>query len=349
MNKIISLSQSKNNTLISAESYAAGILLTNGKKTCTELARATSKSHDAVLRELNLISNNPEEVRSALISAATTANKKNPGYLIMDGTLLIKEHAKKIEGVSLQHSGSTVKPGIGLMATVWTDLKQVIAVDAFTWKRGDQSKIVTGAHNIISLSQKIGTLGVIADGAFASRYALKLYIESHVPCLMRFHANRVVDVAGFDQPMQLKNHPAFKMKKNKRFIIKRIKWHDIDLYVVAIKIKHPRKGWIRIFLVTTMNLKSARAIAKLYTHRWKIEVFIRINKQTFGLGDCLSRSLKKQEAHCLSVFLAYNIFYLKYKDKKKKTKNTYLPDQMAKMRRPYSLIPRVGQNFYAIA
>lgn len=54
-----------------------------------------------------------------------------------------------------------------------------------------------------------------------------------------------------------------------------------------------------------MSLEKAHQAASLYKHRWKIETFFRTCKQRFGLCQCQARSLQKQKAHCLAVFLAY--------------------------------------------
>ena len=49
-------------SLLYANRYAEIILLTKGKKNCSELARVSERSHDAILRDLNTIAKNPEEI-----------------------------------------------------------------------------------------------------------------------------------------------------------------------------------------------------------------------------------------------------------------------------------------------
>jgi len=305
MKVIVAKNNAVNNVLVSANRYAENILLTKGKKTCSELGRVSGRSHDSVLRDLNLAANNQEEIKTALIEDVIELNRKKPGYLIVDFTLLVKEDAEKMEGVSVQHSGSKNLPGISATVVVWTNLEIVVPFSVLTWKKGDVSKVVTATDHVIKLAQTIGVIGTIKDGAFASIDALNKYKKAHIAAMMRFHSNRVVSVQGFDKPAQIKHHPAFRFRKNQRRIIKNITWQGIELCVIALKVTHERKGWMTLFLVTTMSLRQARQFYGLYKHRWKIETFFRECKQKLGLGDCQARTLKQQEAHCLGVFLAY--------------------------------------------
>ena len=318
MNNIVSKTQKSINSIIfHANRYAEGLIKAGGRKTCTELARNIGISHDKIQRDLDNSSAHLDEIRALLISSVI--NEKEQGFLIGDSTLLIKEYAHKIEGVSYQHDGSKdqIVLGIGLSAIVWTDFKTIHPVDLFTWQKGDRSKIATSTDRLIIAAQKTNALGVLADAAFASIDALKKYNQSCVSYVMRFHANRVVTVPGFANATPVKKHPAFKFSRNRRCIIRTVIWHGLKLRVIALKFKNKNGDWKRMFLVTNMSRYDAQQIAKIYKHRWKIETFFRTCKQKFGLGDCQARSIKKQEAHCLNVFLAYS----KYMNEKRESEN----------------------------
>lgn len=353
MSGMIANNQNKSNPNFHSNRYAHGILHTKGKKTCSEIASSCGRSHDSVTRDLNAIVNNLDELKIMLQAEAIEANRTKPGYLINDSTLLVKEHSGKMEGVSRQWSGSNTKLGIGLLATVWTDLEEeLIPVDAFTWQRGDPSKIETATDRAIVLAQRIGAKGVLSDAAFATVKALKNYIESGVYAVMRFHSNRMVKLAGDEKAMPIKDHPAFKMKGNNRHIMHRVEWKGIDLYVMAFKIKHKRHGWMRIFLVTTMPINDAKKVAALYKRRWKIETFFRTCKQKFGLGDCQVISLKKQEAHAFAVFLAYRIANIQKKkclSSASITKSHQYNEYHVKLKTEPSAIIRSDRNFGAYA
>ncbi len=298
------------NAIKSANRYVVGLRATRGRKTCSEIARATNRSHDAVQRDLNTIARHPEFIRDELLKNVIDAEKTTPGggALIIDGTLLHKPYSRVMEGVSHQHTtGVETVAGIGISSVVWTDLQdKTVAVDLFSWKKGDQSKIITGANFVISLAQKIGVQTVLADAAYATEHTLHAFNDTNVYGAMRFPCNRAVSLSPNEKPIQLKNHPAFKFVKNKRCIVQEVFWKGMRLRVIALKIHNKKKGWITLFLVTNAPFKKALEYARYYKKRWKIEVVNRATKQDFGLGQCQARSLKKQEAHCLGVFLAYN-------------------------------------------
>lgn len=333
MNNILSRSQNCiNNIIFHANRYADGLIKADGRKTCTELSKALDVGHDKIQRDLENTSKHLDEVRALLVS--NVINKKRQGFLISDSTLLIKEYSHKIEGVSHQHDGSKdqIIPGIGLSAIVWTDFESIEPVDLFMWQKGDRSKIATSTDKVIALAQKTNALGVLADAAFASIEALVKYAQANVSYIMRFHANRVVTVPGFVGAAPIKNHPAFKLTRNRRCIIRMVIWHDIKLRVIALKFKNKNGDWTHMFLVTNMSRYDTQQIAKLYKYRWKIETFFRTCKQKFGLGDCQARSIKKQEAHCLNVFLAYS----KYMGNKRTSENQSI-NRLARKKDPMLL------------
>src|SRR5258708_11285446 len=198
MNGIVARNLNQINSIKNAIRYATSLLLTNGRKVCTELSKVSARSHDSLQRDLNAIAKYPEQIEAQLLSNVIEKNKKAPGYLVMDNSVLVKEHSEKIEGVSRQHIGSEEKPGIGFTAIVWTDLKSVDPVALSMWKKGDKSKVKTATDLAIRLSQRINTQAVLADGLFASVEALEKYVQGNVFFVMRFHSNRVISVPGFE-------------------------------------------------------------------------------------------------------------------------------------------------------
>src|SRR6202162_3465532 len=156
------------NAVSHANVYAEGLIHTDGKKTCTNLGLTIGKTHDVVQRVLDAVADSPEEIRAHLINSAIEKNKVKKGFLIKDSTVLVKEWAKIMEGVSRQRSGSKIQPGINMTGFVWTDLEEVAPVDLFSWKKGDPSKIETATDQAISLAQRIGVKAVLADAAYAS-------------------------------------------------------------------------------------------------------------------------------------------------------------------------------------
>jgi hypothetical protein len=298
----------KSNAAEHIKRYAYGLTLPNKKRTCSDLARSMHIGHDSIQRDLNKVAECPEEARSYLSQhAIEQLSQLLHRYLAMDNTLLIKEYAEKIEGVSLQHSGSDHKlqSGINVTCFILTDGEKIIPLDGFTWRKGDRSKVAQATDLAIQLAQQFNVEAVLADGAYASTEALQRFQIVGVHCVMRFHANRVISAPGFDGEYPVKEHPAFHFKKNKRCIVRDVIWRGLSLRVIALKIPRKYQQYRIIYLVTTAPFEHAHQYARIYKIRWKIEVFFRTTKQKFGLGDCQARTLRQQIAHCLTVFIAY--------------------------------------------
>ena len=289
-----------------AARYVQQILNAMGKRTCHSMAKDLIRSHDSIQRDLGVIADNPEIIMSDMVGEAITRNRKKRGYLIVDSTLLKKFYAKKMEGVSLQYSGSEISLGISLTVVLFVNGDGIIVVGSFVWQKGDQSRVKTATELAISLAQKIGCDYVLKDGAFVSLEALLAYENSGTQYVMRMHSNRVVCIDGLTT--NVKNHFAFKMRRNQRQIVRDAEWHGLKIRIVAIKLSHKSKGSITIFLVTNMSFKKAKNAGSCYKNRWKIETFFRAVKQNFGINDCGARSLRVQHAHCIAVFAAHRQF-----------------------------------------
>lgn len=95
MTGMITSSLDSINTLPKALQYTNLLVSTRGKKNFSAVARENDRSHDAVLRNLNFIAEHPEEIRKHLLKNAVELNKQRMGFLIIDHTHLLKEHAKK--------------------------------------------------------------------------------------------------------------------------------------------------------------------------------------------------------------------------------------------------------------
>jgi len=263
-------------------------------------------SHDSRLRCLQAVANHSEVIEAEMITEAIAMNRKNMGYLIVDTTILKKPYAEKMEGVSLQYSGSELVLGISATVILFVNSDGMLVVGSFVWQTGDDSRLKTAANLAIHLSQQIGCDYVLADGAFISLAALNRYASSATHYVMRMHSNRLITVDGLTA--NLIKHPAFMMKRNQRQIVRDAQWHGLKIRIVALKFNHKTKGSIRIFLVTNLPFKRAKNAGNYYKNRWKIETFFRTVKQKFTLNKCLSRSLKLQHAHCIAVFAAHRYF-----------------------------------------
>ena len=342
---IITLVSGISSIIKSTSRYISFLLNTNGRKTCTQMARENKERHDTVQRDLEQASEHPEYLRQLLMQTAIekAAQMKGKKALIVDNTLIRKEHAKNIEGVSFQHTTKNEKkPGINVTAAVLTDMENpVVAVDLFIWQRGDASKIKKAVDFAIKNAQRLGINLLLADAAYAIKDMIAACIQASLTFVFRVPCTRAVSLTPDGKPIALRNHPAFKFEKNTHTIIKEVYWHGHKVRAIALKLKNKSGKYTIMYLFTNASLEEAKEHAAYYRKRWGVEPFFRTVKQD-GLQQCQARSMKKQKAHYLSVFCAYNEKLpkepLKPMKKKLRIKKIRIPMQklpISKTRRPY--------------
>lgn len=318
--------------------YASGLVNSLRLKNFTEMAKLRGVSHDRVRRDLQKAAKEREEVRMVFQAGVqeeiqVTAGK---GALILDFTVAIKEHAKKINAVVRQYAGSKTKTakGIAIGVIAWTNLKELILpIDLITWNKGDRPKNQTLMERAVALAQRLGVATILADAFFATRHAFTCLEQTAIFAVMRFKSNTSVLVEGFGK-FQLRHHPAFKFKRNERCVIRNVLWHGFHLRIIALKLFNEKSGWHIMFLVTNSPLEKAQEYAKFYQWRWKVEPLFRHVKQIRGLEDCQARSIEMQEAHFFACLFAY---YLE-------TINKPINASQRKIRQRFVPISRKKQN-----
>jgi hypothetical protein len=301
----LTLDFGKNKTKNCAKRYIGAILDAARKNVSGYNSKDLIRSHDSIRRSLLEVMKNPEVITAEMIHEAKVMNREKRGYLIVDNTTIQKPYAKKIEGVALNHCGSELVLGISLTVALFVNDDGMIAVGSFVWQPGDQPRVQTATDLAIRLSQQIGCEYVLKDGLFSSRKSLAAYASSATHYVMRMHSNRVVSIDGVTT--NLSKHPAFKMQRNQRQIVREAEWHGLKIRIVALKLLHRSKGTMTLFLVTNMPFKKAKSCARYYKNRWKIETLFRDLKQNFSLNASLSRSIRAQHAHCIAIFAAHRI------------------------------------------
>jgi hypothetical protein len=309
---MISAISNTSKKIFNTASYASGLINSLRRKTFTAMGIARGVSHDEVRRDLVGATKEKDEVRMVLQSEAQKQIKatEGRGALILDFTVAIKRHAKKIESVVRQYAGSAgfkTAKGISLGMIAWTNLKELtLPIDLITWTKGDRPKNKILIELAISLAQRLDVSTLLADSFFATRHLFACLVQTSLFAVLRFKSNISVFVEGVGK-FQLREHPAFKFSRNQRCIVREVMWHGFSLRVIAIKIFNTKSGWHVIFLVTNAPFEKACEFADLYKGRWKIEPVFRDFKQIRGLQDCQARSIKMQEAHFFACAYAFSM------------------------------------------
>ena len=291
--------------------YAEALIKCEKRKVCTNLAESLNKSHDSVIRGFNkeLESNNTKE---SLKNIALNHLNKESTNLIIDDSLITKIYSEKIEGVELSFDGSEGRPnpGLRIVTALLTDEEIKIPIDAVPYvsKQLAQSSYKSKVSIAIQITKDVSKFILIhrflADAHFSTKEMLIFLNNEGIKFLMKITRRRIVEIE--NQKGQLQN--ILRLRKNQRFYASIGVLDGKQYYFYVIKII---KGTI-IYFISNDYIEPSE-IAKLYKIRWKIELFHRTAKQTFGLGDCQMRSIEKQRQHALYVMHAYAYASIKTK------------------------------------
>lgn len=283
--------------------YSEALIKCNDKKVCTNLAEALNKSHDSILREFEkeLESKNTKE---SLKNLALSHLDKESTNLIIDDSLLAKIYAEKIEGIEVSFDGSEGRPNLGLrmLTALLVDDKLKIPIDAVPYaskqltQTSYKSKSMIAIEIIQYVLKFIPIKRFLADAHFSTKEMLVFLNQEDINFLMKISRARKVKVGSKEG--QLKT--IFRLRKNEHFRVTIGILDGIQYYFYVIKNIYGAT----IYFISNDYIEAS-AVAALYKIRWKIELFHRTTKQTFGLGDCQMRSVEKQRQHALYVMYAY--------------------------------------------
>lgn len=177
--EILSTISNVSNKILNTVSYASGLINSLRRKNFTEMGKARCISHDRVRRELKHAVKEKEELRMVLQSEAQKKIRETEGKgaLILDFTVAIKRHAKKIDSVVKQYAGTAgfkTAKGICMGMIAWTNLKKLILpIDLITWKKGDRPKNQTLIERAIALAQRLDVSTILADSFLQHDTCLK--------------------------------------------------------------------------------------------------------------------------------------------------------------------------------
>lgn len=280
--------------------YIEGLLKTERRKVCTNIAETLNTTHDAVYQPFDnaelLIQKAREELQS--IAAETFGNKLV--YLLIDDFVINKQYSKEIEGTDTCYDSSTKHASTGLhsVSAMLTDGDIKIPIDAslFLSKRiGGENRTTKNkiAEAIIAFTS---FKRAIWDAHYTTHSSIRKCHELNKSYLGKIPRNRVVTVNGKEGQIQ----KLVKLKKNRKILSVEASFGGTPCWIHAVK----RDDKKIIYLISDDYIQP-KLIAKIYKIRWKIECFHRTSKQMLGMQQCQMRSFKKQELHVLSVMMAY--------------------------------------------
>ena len=306
--------------------HVALILMSTERKNYAAIARSTGVSYNtAYVRKENVDEYLEESMKYLHSTIKSIATKANPGYLILDFTLLFKPFSEQIHSVTYDYDSisNRTNKGFSIALMLWSNGIVTIPFDFSYWLRKKDAgelyvKKTDVVKKLIQLAQeyKIPFKEVRLDGAFATEDMLRFLLIEHIHFTMRIAMNRVV--SSEDEKYQLAHHPKLKMLRNEKFKTIRATYKGLSLYFTAHK-RNGKKGTKEIVFIVSDLQRTPKGHVKAYDERWPVEKCIRTKKQSLGFAHCQSTNPDKQRFHIFAVMVSYTVLQLIKFDEKKKS------------------------------
>ncbi len=290
--------------------YALGIIKTESKKTCPQIAEELNVSHDIIFRNLKSQKELSPLIISLLLQIVKELSREKKGYLIIDDTFISKIYSQFIEGTSMGFNSLNNKceTGLSVVNLAWTNGSITIPLDFVFWLNKEvcgkdyKTKIKLAQELVEKFSQLFEFKAIILDGLYASTGMMKFLEAKNIYFIMRMPSNRVI--VSNNKKRKIKEHSDLKLRRNERSRTIYTEWHGLNLYITTEKRKDKNGKNSIVFLASNLSTSSKDYVEK-YRLRWSIEKFHRTSKQYLGLQDCQSRSLQVQKAHITNIFYSY--------------------------------------------
>lgn len=306
--------------------HIALIIMSRERKNYAAIARSNNVSYRTAYIKKEGINECLEESIKFLHSAIKNrATQANPGYLIIDFTVLYKQFSEQIPSVTYDYDGveKRVKKGFSVGFMLWSDGVVTIPFDFSLWlRKKDAGELYTKKTDIVKMLIKLAQQYEIPfnevrlDGAFATEDMLKFLIIECIHFTMRVPINRVV--TSEDGEYQLTHHPKLAMRRNEKFKTIRAVYKGLLLYFTAHK-RNGKRGTKEIVFIVSDLSRNPKEHVKAYDGRWPVEKSIRTKKQSLGLAHCQSTNPDKQRFHIFAVMVSYTVLQLMRIDEKKKS------------------------------
>ena len=313
--------------------YVSMLIVSKDRKNYASMARENNLAYKQIYISNKDVGSYAEECVQFLHEIIkSNSTEEDPGYIMIDFTILEKHFSKHIPGVTYDYDGSKkrVEKGFSTGFIIWSNGKIVIPFDYALWLRkkdtGDLYKKKTELVIELILAAKkhgIPFKEVRLDGAFASVEMLNFIKKEEMLITARIPSNRVIEANG--EKNQLSKHSLLQMKGNEKYKTIQGIYKGHDLYFTAHKRNATSDKKEVVFIVSNV-IRTPKAHVQAYSNRWPAEKYFRSGKQHIGLAHCQSINADKQRFHVFSVMVAYAILQCIKYDKKKQSVEEVIHD-----------------------
>jgi hypothetical protein len=306
--------------------YITGLLLSNDRKNCANMARITGIKNRKFYSYLKNSKKNVNEIKNILLEAANSSKTEGvKRALVLDPTCFIKRYAKSIQNLCTDRDGCTKhkeKCIVPIYITV-VDKNLKIPLDVAFWTQrkviGEKYKSKQEIVQQMILDAKQNNViydYVSLDGAFAGPKMFEFFQKSKDCFSIRIPKNRKIELENGEIVM-LKNCKDLRLFRNSREVMIKAKIYGGEYFFTAQKRNKIGGGKEVVFIVSNMNLTAKEQVAA-YDLRWPQEKINRTTKQKFGSNQCQALKAEKQVAHIMAGFFAHTAIELSQNYKQKK-------------------------------
>lgn len=306
--------------------YVIGLLLSNDRKNCANMARITGIKDKEFYSYLKNAKIHINEIKNILIEVANSTKTEGlKRAFVVDPTNFIKRYAKSIEYLCIDRDGCTrhkEKCIVPVYSSV-VDKNFKIPLDVVLWSQRKvigtkyKSKQEIAQQMILDAKQKNVIYDYVSlDGAFAGPKMFAFFKKTKDKISMRIPKNRKIELEN-GEIVVLKNCKELKLLRNSREATVKAKIYGDEYFFTSQKRDKAGGGKETVFIVSNMDLSAKEQVAA-YNLRWPQELINRTTKQKFGSNQCQALEVEKQIAHIMASFLAHTVIELSQNCKQKK-------------------------------
>jgi hypothetical protein len=307
--------------------YFYGLLFHEGRKNCSSMGRGLGMPEKRIRKSFKNAKVKTGPIRKNLqLLAQKIPLPDEMRVLAVDGTMLMKAFAQKIDHLAHDYDGVIRRAtrGLSLMVISLICGGNTIPLDFSFWenktdKTGSKknngkleekpnskykTKIIMAIELISALKDFVFFHYVAMDGAFLSDKMVGFLETENLEYTMRAARNRKVIIDGCE--LKLCDQPSLKLIKNERCKTAKGLYKGHECNFIVNKRKKRNGKWETYYIISNMNL-SAKEHVEAYSRRWPIDKSFRTMKQYLGLRDCQMCDGIRQAFHIFNVFMAYAI------------------------------------------
>lgn len=278
--------------------YVAGLILCGRNVTMTWISSILGVCrHDSLQRMITGM-DLPMRILSGFFIRWIYGNRRKPGYLMIDDTVLDKKYSKVIDCAGFAYSSREDRciMGIHIVVMYWSDDKIKIPVGFRLWIPEEKTKNyktkVDLAIELLTHNDRFCKTCeyVTFDTWYCTNRVLRLLALMKLPCVSQLKTNRKIIFKG--QQIKVSS------------FLCRFGQAELPGYGSVLLYRETSKHGTRYLISTDVHL-TAKEVGKRYQSRWRIEECFRFMKQNLGLEACQCRRKTAVTNHISLVFLAH--------------------------------------------